>query len=316
MRVGAMKKRVRGMLIFVMGVIVGILTMYLMEQRKEAERREFEAFAYGVTDSTLMGADVAWQEYPQFRSVQFRLNGELTVDLPRGGEIVPEGMVDDTAFWEMSRESKAISNGNAVLEYDAVTYLFENAQIKANVPNVYNVEADATYGYELSCETENDTIVVGYCVPMCNEFYICSKEESTYWSCPQNLDFGLLKLSRTYPEEDVAQTAEKAPGIVVERKPQSYDIVLRNDGDKLWGYSTMVASLEVWNQGVWMELETLLDNPCMGEYIQPGESKEYLWTESMLHSLPYQVPGIYRIVVHGAFEDMGTYAASEPFVVE
>ncbi len=307
-----MKKQLGSVASAIGGVMLGVLLMWGWQQRNEAVTKEFEAFAYGVTDSTLVGTDVKWQEYPQFRSVQFYLNGELTVDLPHGGEIVPEGLVDGDTFREVSREPKELSNGNAVLEYDVVTYLFENAQIKANLPNVYNAESDATYGYELSCEVENDTIVVAYSVPMCNEFCICSKVESTYWSYPQNLDFELLKLSQTYPEKDVTGGLEKAPCIVIEKAENGYDLLIRNEGEEGWNYSCMLPSVEVFNEGVWMELETLLADPLVGSSIGPGETQELKVPKSSVWSMPYFAPGIYRMVVYG---DNDTYAVTESFVI-
>ena len=311
-----MKKRLGILLAFVVGALLGISATYVWHLKQEESKREFEMFEYGVVSSTLLGTGVQWKEYPQFRTVQFNLHGELVVVLPRGGEIVPDGLVDEAAFKEISRKTKSVTDGTTVLEYDEVTYLFERAQVKSNLANVYGAEKDATYGYELACVMENDTIVVGYIVPMCNEFHICSKEETAHWSYPQNLDFGLLKLSQTYPDKDVTQSVAQAEGIIVERIEDSYDITLRNEGDREWAYSTMVPGVEVWNQGVWMELQTLFGNPGMGSSIKPGESKTYPWTESILESLPYLAPGLYRIVVHGAFDDMETYAATESFVIE
>ena len=156
------------------------------------------------------------------------MQGELVVELPCGGELSPEGLVDESSVKEVSRETKSVTDGTNVQEYDVVTYQFEQAKIKANVNNVYEELQDAVQ----------------------------------------------------------------------------------------WGYSTMVASLEVWNRGVWMELKTLLDDPCMGTYIQPGESAEYLGSQALTEMVPYHASGIYRIVVHGAFEDVDTYAATESFVIE
>lgn len=311
-----MKKRLGIVIVFLAGVVLGILGSYLWQQRQEEKEKAYDEFKYGVVSSTLQGTDIRWAEYPQFRTVEFCLHGELVIELPEGAELVPEGLVDSATFGEVSRETKQVADGGNVLTYDKVTYLFENAQIKANLPNVYGELKDATYGYELSYVTENENMVMGYIVPMCNEFHVCSKEQTANWEYPQNLEFGLLKLSRTYLDKDVTRTAEEASGIVAERIEDTYDIILRNNGDTQWGYSTMVASLEVWNQGIWMELETIFGDPAMGTYLQSGESKEYLWTESMRESLPYQAPGIYRIVVHGAFDDMGTFAVTESFVVE
>lgn len=311
-----MKKRISILVVFLLGIGLGIIGSYLWQQKQEADKREFADFRYGVTSSTLLGTGVEWKEYPQFRTVDFYLHGELVVELPKGDGLTPEGLVEETSFREVSRESKRVTNGESILEYDVVTYFFEEAQIKANLPNVYGTLKDATYGYELACVTDTEILVVGYIVPMCDEFHVCTKEQTANWEYPQNPEFGLLKLSQTYLDKDVTKVAEKASGIVVERIGDTYDITLRNEGDVKWGYSTMVASLEAWNQGVWMELETIFGDPCMGAYIQPGESKDYLWTESMRMSLPYQAPGIYRIVVYGAYDDAGTYAVSESFVIE
>lgn len=311
-----MKRRAGIFVAFLLGIALGTLGMSLWQKMLEEDRQEYEEFKYGVVSSTLLGTGVEWKEYPQFRTVEFNLQGELVLQLPKGAQLTPEGLAEEALFKEVSREAKRVTNGEITLQYDEVTYLFENAQISANLPNVYNAETEAVYGYELSCVTENEILVVGYIVPMCTEFHVCTKEQTAYWDYPQNLEFGLLKLSQTYLDKDVTKVAEKASGIVMERIEDTYDIALRNEGDAQWGYSTMVASLEVWNQGVWMELETILGDPAMGAYIEPGESEEYLWTESMLESLPYQAPGIYRIVVHGAYDDRGTYAASESFVIE
>ncbi len=311
-----MKKRISILVVFLLGIALGIIGSHLWQQKQEADKVEFTDFRYGVTNSTLLGTGVEWKEYPQFRTVDFHLHGELVVELPKGAVLTPEGLIDEASFKEVSREAKSVTNGESILEYDVVTYFFEEAQIKANLPNVYGALKDATYGYELACVTDTEIVVVGYIVPMCDEFHVCTKEQTANWEYPQNLEFGLLKLSRTYLDEDVAQNPQVAPGIVLERMEDTYDIILRNEGDEQWGYSAMVASLEVWNQGVWMELETIFGDPCMGAYIQPGESQDYLWTESMRESLPYQAPGIYRIVVHGAYDDTGTYAASESFVIE
>lgn len=311
-----MKKRIGIFVVFLAGVVLGMLGTYLWQQKQEVCRQEFAQFQYGVTNSTLQGTGVNWKEYPRFRTVEFRLHGELVVELPAGAHIEPEGLVDEAAFQEVSRETKRVTDGKSVLRYDVVTYLFENAQIEANLPNAYEALEDVTWGYELACVTESDTIVVGYIVPMCGEFHVCTKMQTANWEYPQNLEYGLLKLSRTYLDKDVTRTMEPAAGIVVERMKNSYDITIRNEGTAKWGYSTMVAGLEAWNQGVWMELETIFGDPAMGTYIEPGASADYLWTESMRMSLPYQAPGIYRIVVHGAFDDSGTYAVTESFVIK
>lgn len=311
-----MKRRFSVFIAFLAGTLLGILGTYLWYQKLEADRLEFENFPYGVVSNTVVGTGVEWKEYPQFRTVELSLHGELVVELPKGGQLIPEGLVDETTFKEVSRKSGSGTDGENILEFEEVTYLFEKARIKANLPNVYGAEEDALCGYELVCTGEDENIVVGYIVPMCKEFHICTKEQTANWEYPQNLEFDLLKLSRTYLDEDVTRVMERAPEICVERMDDTYDIRIRNEGNVQWGYSTMVASLEVWNQGVWMELQTIFGNPCMGAYLNPGESEDYLWTASMLESLPYQAPGIYRIVVYGAYEDEGTFAASESFVIK
>ena len=306
-------KRLSILLVLVIGIALGSSIMYVWQQKQEANKREFDSFEYGVVSSTLLGTGVEWKEYPQFRTVQLTLNGELVVELPRDAALTPEGLVDETTFKEVSRETKSVTDGVTTLEYDEVTYLFENAKIKANVANAYGAELDATYGYELSCVTKTDTIVVGYSVPMCNEFHLCTKEQTANWIYPQNLEFGFIKLSRTYLDKDVTKSAQKFPGITLERKGHTYDLIIKNEGEEAWDYSRMLPSVEVWNQGVWMELETLFGDPLVGSVLEPGETEELKMTESGIWSMPYFAPGIYRMVIYG---DKNTYAATEPFVVE
>lgn len=307
------QKTIYVLVAFVAGVICGGLLMLIWYTGKEENKREYDSFQYGVVSSTLLGTGVEWKEYPQFRTVQLNLHGELVVELPHEAAITPDGLMDETTFKEISRKEKSVTDGTATLEYDEVVYLFENAQIKTNISNVYGTEKDATYGYELSCVTETDTIVVGYIVPMCNEFHVCTKEQTANWIYPQNLEFGFIKLSRTYLDKDVTKSARKFPGITVERKGDTYDLMIKNEGEEAWDYSRMVPSVEVWNQGVWMELETLFGDPCSGSICEPGEIEEHKLTEDGIWSMPYFAPGLYRIVIHGVDD---TYAATECFVIE
>ncbi len=75
----------------------------------------------------------------------------------------------------------------------------------------------------------------------------------------------------------------------------------------------MVPSVEVWNQGVWMELSTYLDNPATLRILQPGEVHNSMLSAFVRSTFPYFSPGLYRLVVYGGD---GTYIATECFVVE
>lgn len=306
-------KRLSILLVFVVGIVLGSALMYIWQQKQEANKREYAEFEYGVVSGTLRGTGIEWKEYPQFRTVQFTLHGELIVELPQGAAIMPDGLMDENTCKEVSRKTKSVTDGTTTLEYDEVTYLFEKAQIKSNLKNACGVEEDAVCGYELTCVTETENIVVGYIVPMCDEFHVCTKEETVSWVYPQNLEFGYIKLSRTYLDKDVTKTALRFPGITVERKGDTYDLTIKNEGEEAWEYSRMAPSVEVWNQGVWMELETLLGDPLVGSVLEPGETEELRLTETGIWSMPYFVPGLYRMVIFG---DKDTYVATEPFVVE
>ena len=111
---------------------------------------------------------------------------------------------------------------------------------------------------------------------MSNEFQCCSREESEYWESRQNPEFGFLGLSKTYIDEDITQLKRTCPGIKLERSGDSgFDCVMTNMGEGAWSYSNDLPSIEVWNQGTWLEVKSLFDSNLALANIAPGETAEF-----------------------------------------
>ena len=225
------KEFAKKVVLFILGLVVGgVLVFFWLTylQRTTAEGRDF---SYSVVSSTLRAENVAWKEYPQFRTVEFTLNGELVLTVPEGAQLSPEGLADAGTLTEEMRRTKTLGYGAERLVYDEVVYRFTEAVINANLPNVYEKEKDATYGYELAYTDGEQTIVYGYILPMCEEFHVCTKEETRYWEYPQSLEFGLLSLSRTYIKGDINSSMPVCPTVKLEKREDSYALTMINEGE-------------------------------------------------------------------------------------
>lgn len=308
MKRGFMKKKVW----FMLGVLVGGMLVYGLQFHMQKVMAERNDFFYSVVSSSLQAENITWKEYPQFRTVDFTLEGELVLTMPKGAQLMPEGLNDASALTEKKRESKKLGYGEQKLSFDEVTYYFDSVEIVANLPNVYEKEKDATYGYELSYADGSQTVVYGYILPMCEEFHVCTKEETRYWEYSQSLELGLLSLSRTYINGDITALMPICPAVKLEKSEDSYVLTITNGGENEWFYSAMVPSVEVWHHGVWMELYTYLSDPCVLTSVAPRESKTIEVLERTDKYYPFFSPGIYRVVVYGRD---GTCIMTEEFVL-
>lgn len=154
---------------FVLGLFLGGLLVFCGQAHLQSVSGEKRDFSYSVISSTLQAENIAWKEHPQFRTVEFTLSGELVLTMPKGARLSPEGLADAGTLTEEMRRTKALGYGTERLVYDEVVYRFAEAVINANLPNVYEKERDATYGYELAYKDGEQTIVYGYVLPMCEK---------------------------------------------------------------------------------------------------------------------------------------------------
>lgn len=108
-------------------------------------------------------------------------------------------------------------------------------------------------------------------------------------------------------------TKTQNPLIAVTKKESGVlDCSIKNGGDSVWQYSYMPV-IEVWSQGVWLEIKSNYADPGVLQGCEAKQSCDIIVPESALQGYPYFSPGLYRIVIYG---DDGTYAATESFVIE
>lgn len=297
------------------GVILGVLLTVVWQTKKKEKEIEISEFEYGVLGNTLAAKDIVWNEYPKSRRVQLTLNGQITITVPRDYHLSVDGLQEADSLREVSRDRKTLSDGRNNIYYDEVIYEFQNAEIisfKARFSG--EPIKDAAYGYKLSYTAEDDEIIIGYVLPMSSEFKHCSREESMFWECTQNVDFGLLSLSRTYVDKDILCTKEECPTVKLERKEGSrFDCTIINEGDSQWSYSAGLPGIEVWNQGVWLQWESLYADMLISTSCDGKQTRDIHLSQGAIKSYAYFSPGLYRVVVYGTD---GTYAATESFILK
>lgn len=295
------------------GIALGTFVMAAWYMQKEARKEAFEHFEYGVISNSLVAENIVWNEYPQFRKVEFTLNGRLEITVPHGDVLSPEELQNPDALKEISRKSKCVSDGSSEIRYDEVVYEFADAGMFSNFPKIFGEpKQDATFSYQLSYPVEDGKVVVGYILPMDDEFKICTKEEAMFWECTQNIDLDFMTLSKTYVDESVLYTKTQNPLITVTKKESGVlDCSIKNEGDSVWQYSYMPV-IEVWSQGVWLEIKSNYADPGVLQGCEAMQSCDITVPESALQGYPYLSPGLYRLVIYG---DDGTYAATESFVI-
>lgn len=299
---------------FLVGIALGAFLMVAWQLQKEERKKEYAGFEYGVISNSLVAENIVWEEYPQFRKVELTLNGSLTITVPHEYVLLPEELQNPDSLKEISRKSKYLSNGSSEVCYDEVVYEFANAEIASNFPKLFdNIKQDATLGYQLAYPAEDEEIVVGYILPMSNEFHKCSPEEAAYWECTQNIDLDFLSLSKTYIDGNILCTKAQNPLIRLEKGQSGVlDCVVKNDGASVWQYAYLPV-IEVWNQGVWLEIKSSYDDPGVQKGCEAKQSCDIILPESALKAYPYFSPGLYRVVVYGSD---GTYAVTESFVID
>lgn len=121
-----------------------------------------------------------------------------------------------------------------------------------------------------------------------------------------------MSLSRTYIKGDIDSAMPICPTVKLEKDEDSYALTMINEGENIWFYSAMVPSVEVLNQGVWMELYTYLGDPATLTGVLPGERKEIEVLKKAEEIYPYFAPGIYRVVIYGGDD---TCIVTENFTV-
>lgn len=158
---------------FLVGVVLGTFPMVAWQLQKEEWKEAFEHFDYGVISNSLVAENIVWNEYPQFRKVEFTLNGRLEITLPHEDILSLEEVQNPEALKEISRKSKCVSDGSNEIRYDEVVYEFADARILSNFPKLFGEpKQDATYSYQLSYPVDGRSIIVGYILPMSEEFKI------------------------------------------------------------------------------------------------------------------------------------------------
>lgn len=268
-------------------------------------------FKYGVVESNITVDQIIWTEFPGWHNVSCEISGYIKVNIPKGNDIEVDGLSDKDCLQELERESKIISNGDDIIYFDQVEYEFNRAKIigKGICNSNENEIASATTSFKLYIKWNGEE---KYCLGNIT----LNSSEFTEWSQLQNqytvrdltpyLD--AFSLSRTYADKQIAKNvslSKMAGGML--------NCLIKNEGTERWRYSADLPSLEMWYDGIWIELKTPWASSAMLESCSGYQEKQIEVPSPLTDKYPYLIPGLYRLVIYGMEND---YIATEYFEIK
>ncbi len=299
----------------IIGIVLSVVfTAFLLKYEKRRQSLG-DAFCYGLEESNITITDIKWTEFYNWRNVSFNINGRITVNAPRDTDIIFNDMRSLDCIKEISREHMAHSDGNKLLYYDRITYEIENGNIAATgiLKDRDNPIIDATRGCRVGFMlADGKECILGYIPPSSESYSEWSAQQSSYAAIDLTPYLGAFKISRTY-DNAALKSAKIRSDIRLSRKDGGLlDCIIENNSPENWEYKATLPALEMWYQGVWIELETGIAYNLMSDICLSKESKAITVPKQVTDAYPYLFPGIYRLVVYGVNDDC---AVSESFEI-
>lgn len=306
--------------ILIIGIFLGIFLGSFGASRWYKTRNEIiessSEFSYGTESQELNISQIDWQEYFEYRKVSFTVDGEFIVNVPSNAECTISDIVDAGCIEEESRQKFFLSDGDDLIAYDRVCYRLNNAVIRSTGLLKFKDEIeDAVSGYRLKAVYDDGEIILGYIAPMDDNFSAWTKEYNYFSNNNYETYLDKFKLSKTYTLDNAEKINESTDNIRLKKKDGGVlDCVIDNtDGVADWEYMADLPTLELWYQGVWIEVDSPFDSNLTALTCHKGENVDISVPEETMAHFSYFLPGIYRLVVWGTD---GDYIVTDTFNIE
>lgn len=312
-------KRLLPMICLVAGVIIGLLLGWYQHHNDiTVSRGEADtSFRLDVLDENLTIVNVEWSEYPGWKNVSFDVHGTFTIQLPVGASIDFCDLENEESLKELQRTSYTTSADGTSISYDVVTYELTNGHVTATgiIKASDNPIASATSGYRVQVEyNTTQAYTLGYLPPDSTVYTPWSSLEQSYGDCDLSPYLSAYQLSRTYIDTSLQPGRTLRQDIAVSKAEDALlNCTITNQSDAAWSFRADLPSLELWYNGVWIEVLSPYDSALMTHTCDANDSYELAIPADINDRYPSLYPGIYRLVIYGTEED---YAVSDRFVVE
>ena len=286
---------------FIAGITIGGIWTAKWSSERQRMKYYAEEFSYGITENALVAQEILWNEFPSFRKAQFALSGSFSINLPTNESLIIAELEDQKQLAEVSRENLIFSDGKGIHHYDLVTYQIKNGIICSN--NIQKFYGDdikrATQGYLLQATAGDTAYSLGYILPGADFFTAWTLMEEKYYGRNYAPYMGGFHLSRTYDDSNHFSVRKEADDIeLIHSEGEVLNYTIYNKGEEGWYYSEEMPALELWYNGVWLELEDGIDNGLIEYCLSPGTQKK-VFPKDVMDNYPDCIPGIYRLVVYG-----------------
>ena len=299
-----------GALIYAAGFFSSFWFFTQKQQKEDQTRIEaIQNFTYGIKECSLTVSDIEWNDYPGWKNLSFQVSGAVTVWAPQGAEVQFADLNPDS-LQEKSRESRVLSEIEKVY-YDVISYEIEQGTVEGRVTETRKsnpvLKAVNGYQWKISWETDNPLIteyIVGCILPMDDEMQFWSDTENHY--AGRNLEAYLdaFQLSRTYQNGNVTEVIDQAEGIsLIKYEKNIFCYKMINEGIQTWYYLSQLPDLEMWYDGIWLEVKCPYGRDSGKDHILAGEERIYDKPDEDVREYPYLMPGLYRLVVYEGYED-------------
>lgn len=311
-----LSQRGRMIIVLVIGIIAGAIFGGKWAAGRNELREQISGFAYGLVENNVDMTDIVWREFPGYRNLSCEIQGTFEINVPKNAEVAVADLQEESAMKEIRRDHRVLSDGTELLYYDNVTYEIGSGNIAAT-GILKNRESDigsAVSGYRVGISWETDEkIYLGYLAPESQNFQKWDMEKNTYADVNLSPYLDAFKLSHTYEDGSDLSVKKAADNVSLTKEEGGLlDCVLDNQGKLDWSYRADLPSLEMWYQGVWIELTSDFASNAIAITCPAGERRELVIPKKTTDSYPDLFPGLYRLVIYGTEDD---YIATEGYVI-
>ncbi len=282
-----------------------------------AERKlQAENIEYGIVENGISVSDIQWKDFPGWREVSCAVQGDFSVMLPKNADIVFVDLVNSDCLKETAREHQVISDGKELIYCDYVTYEVENGLLEGNglLKEYGNDIVMATTGYRMSLAWEGGECFLGYISPLSEEIQWWTKEQNAFAGRNLTPYLDAFTLSHTYVDSGALSFIEAADNVkLLKTEGGLLDCVIKNEGTVDWSYKATLPTLELWYNGVWIELKPDWDDALMVGVCPAGQQKVISVPVDTTDEYPTLFTGVYRLVVYGT---EGDCVISEVFLIK
>lgn len=289
--------------VFVIALIIGMVISTVFA----AYRDKSATFSYGLENSSITITDIKWTDFYNWRNISLNINGLITVTVPRNTGISFNDMKNPDCMKEICREHLVHSDGNSLLYYDRVIYEIKNGNISASgiLKNRNNPIIAATCGYRVGFTMEEEIeCFLGYIPPLSESYNEWSKQQSPYAEMNLTPYLDAFKISRTYKDIITLNTIEIRDDIeLISGEGGLLDCIIKNNTQDDWEYKVAFPAIEMWYQGVWIELQTDFAYNLTTDICPGMSNKKIVIPKQVTDQYPYLFQGIYRLVIYGVKGD-------------